>query len=134
MVEDIKVDYGKSFKLNDDGTVGFANGDLRVIDGAENVAQRIIIAVTTELGEDQFNPDYGIDRNVVFGSDLEYDEQVDVFKLQLKKTLLEDDQIQDIPEIVHEVINYEAGIYEFIVAIELVGGENFTVNVGGVQV
>jgi phage baseplate assembly protein W len=38
-----------------------SNGDLAIVDGADNLAQALAIALTTPLGGDVFNIDYGFD-------------------------------------------------------------------------
>jgi len=98
------------------------------------VAQRVLIALTTQLTEDQFNPDYGIDRFAIFGSDLGIDEQVEVFKLQVKATLLQDSQIVNVPDIQYEIVDYVNRLYDFEIQIEIVGGESYVVTVGGIQI
>jgi len=105
-----------------------------MIDGPDNVGQRIVIACTTELGEDQFNPDYGIDRFAIFGSDFGYDDTIAVFKEQLRRAILEDEQILAVHDITEEEMDYVNRIYSFTVNVELVGGESYIANVLGVRV
>ena len=128
------IDYGKSFKIEEDGRISFVDGDLKFIEGPDNVGQRLVIALTSQFGEDQFNPSYGLDRFAIFGSELGFDEQVEVLKLQMIRTIMEDDQVVNVPEIEYEASDYLKRLYEFVIKVEIVGGESFIIDLGGIQI
>ena len=130
-----EVDYGISVKIADsDGSIVWEDGDIQLVSGAENVAQRLALALTVDYGADMFNPTYGLDRFLILGTDLEFDDQVEVLKMQIKKTILEDDQVTDVPEIEKEDKDYVNRLYDFIVKVEIMGGESFITNVVGIPI
>lgn len=131
----IEFDYGKSVKIEDsDGSISWKDGDIQMVEGIENVAQRLSYALSVEYGEDQFNPIYGIDRFAIFGAELDLDDQVEVAKLQFKRTILEDDQVNDVPEIEFEELDLLKRLYQFIIKVEVIGGESFAIDLEGVPI
>jgi len=130
-----ELEYGKSVKIADsDGSISWKNGDIEMVDGFDNVAQRISYSLTVQYGEDQFNPEYGLDRFAILGSDLDFDDQVEVLKAQVIRTILEDDQVVDVPEIEEEESDYARRAYDFVIKVEIAGAKSFIVNLTGVPI
>ncbi|CAH1190288.1 hypothetical protein PAECIP111893_00258 [Paenibacillus plantiphilus] len=84
----------QSLKLID-GDLVFDGGELQMIDGPEELAQSVRIALGTNKGEWWLDPDFGIDFSLFFGKDLSQEEM----REEIRQALHQNDWISTVEDI-----------------------------------
>lgn len=84
----------KTLKLVD-GDLSFVNGELAMIDGKEEIAQSLEIAIGTRLGEFFLDENVGLDTSNVLTKPFDENSAHDV----LIATLMQDDRVEEVTDI-----------------------------------
>jgi len=113
-----------------DGDIHFENGDLLLVDGAEEVAQCCAITLGTRAGEWFLNPELGIDFDLLLGKDFHEEAARD----ELTRALLTDERIESVENVTFEINRQARTMNVSFVAIgvdgETVQGEGVSIGVG----
>jgi len=98
--------FGFGLKL-DRGDVAFETNSanklvLTEVGGTENLAQALVLRLQTPLGNDRFNPNYGLDIGAAFTQAASARAVRSVIKLSLVRTLGVDARVSDVQEVLFE--------------------------------
>jgi phage baseplate assembly protein W len=98
--------FGRGLAI-DDGDLrlvkgGAGNRDFATIAGRENLLQSLRLMVETPFGSDIFNVNYGFDFLSVIGQPQSVRAVKDLIRLQVVKSLSQDDRVREINEVVFD--------------------------------
>jgi phage baseplate assembly protein W len=93
--------FGTSIELVD-GDLRLAGGDLALVSGRDNFNQALQVIVGTPFGSDPINVNYGLDVAAIFTVASSVRSIKDVIRLNLVKSLVADDRVREISEIVFD--------------------------------
>jgi phage baseplate assembly protein W len=93
--------FGTSIALVD-GDFVLIDGDLAPVSGRNNFLQALRVIVETPFGSDQVNVNYGLDIAAIFTVANSVRSIKDVIRLNLVKSLANDDRVREVREIVFD--------------------------------
>jgi hypothetical protein len=93
--------FGTSIALVD-GDFMLVNGDLGLVSGRDNFGQALLVIVGTPFGSDPINVNYGLDVAAIFTVAASVSSVKDVIRLNLVKSLVADNRIREINEILFD--------------------------------
>jgi hypothetical protein len=93
--------FGRSLQL-DGGDLAFADGDLALVSGRDNLLQALQVMIETPFGADIFNVNYGFDALGALGQPQSVRMTRDLVRLQIVKSLDLDDRVREIKEVVFD--------------------------------
>jgi hypothetical protein len=104
--------FGRSLLL-EDGDFVLAGGDLALVAGRDNLLQALRVTIDTGFGTDVFNTAYGFDAKAVFATALTPRAAKDVVRLNLVKSLSQDNRVTLIKDV---VFDDDPAYYEYLPA------------------
>jgi hypothetical protein len=93
--------FGTSIALVD-GDFVLTNGDFVPVSGPNNFLQALRVIVETPFGSDQVNVNYGLDIAAIFTVANSVRSIKDVIRLNLVKSLANDDRVREVSDIVFD--------------------------------
>jgi phage baseplate assembly protein W len=96
-----QITFGRSLQLVN-GDLAFENGDFAMIEGRDNFLLAMQVMIETPFGSDVFNVNYGFDLFSVMSLPQTVGSAKAVIRLNIVKSLTQDDRVREVKEIVFD--------------------------------
>jgi len=93
--------FGQSLRLQD-GDLRFANQELDMVVGRDNLMQSLRAMIDTPFGSDIFNVNYGFDTLAILSGQTTLGQTKDLIRLNIVKSLSQDNRIREIQDVIFD--------------------------------